>query len=557
MVSWSVQPDCAPSRRLPRLVQVFLDHGVEISTKRLVAAGLGPHINPLVRPTIVYDCTEVEEIILQESEDRLHRKLTHDLKPHKEDLGHLYYVATKIEWAKGCEILFAHGIDLRGSHHIHPRWLLGEAILSGSLSAIQFWLDMRPKLTVHELAEVGTLEDGLHCCSSIHEEEAHDLILRAIICQRKQLQDLLLLHGVKKRCCESKEKLLDAHARCAIDGLTAAGVVVPLFLWPSKRSIYHYDLLGAESIAVDKYFEAGFRDISAADFTCSGEHEITPLIWSATHNRKPMSERIEETQNFLTRGADLFECWPDSSVTAAHWLGWGLGEQASKYDLGDINAQFLENLLAIKTPDSCTCPCSPTGCTPLSCVGKNFDWMRWLAGHYPQYATASQCAKSYNTLMKVLENTSRNVSNRWFNIDLIRAITFSSLGLRHTCCDMSRTTKYGRPNLTLRYSPKQLRRIQEEDHYLVERLEELVPLYASRYDRFQGDLKAFLEKCLYPGLQEVLRNLKKEDSEQYAQGRREAGVIMWAESCPGSDEVRVDNDTDGDSDLKSCSDDDI
>ncbi|KAI4945831.1 hypothetical protein J4E91_007745 [Alternaria rosae] len=107
----------------------------------------------------------------------------------------------------------------------------------------------------------------------------------------------------------------------------------------------------------------------------------------------------------------------------------------------------------------------------------------------------------------------------------IRLFIFSYLEIRHTCCDISRIEHDDYPDYTKqpypRYSPKELRRITNEDAHL-----RLVPELITQHDYFEGKLQDFVIDVLIPIMRRTTRELKEEDKTLYAAGRRELGVVM-------------------------------
>ncbi|CAN9390634.1 unnamed protein product [Alternaria alternata] len=78
-----------------------------------------------------------------------------------------------------------------------------------------------------------------------------------------------------------------------------------------------------------------------------------------------------------------------------------------------------------------------------------------------------------------------------------------------------------------RYSPKEERRIKDEDAPLHEILEELVPMFSTQFDAVGGRLEDFVVDVMIPKMREVARELKVEDAALYGAGRRELGVVMY------------------------------
>ncbi|RYN17691.1 hypothetical protein AA0112_g11930 [Alternaria arborescens] len=113
----------------------------------------------------------------------------------------------------------------------------------------------------------------------------------------------------------------------------------------------------------------------------------------------------------------------------------------------------------------------------------------------------------------------------------IRLFVFSYLELRHTCCAISRIEHDDDPDYNKqpypRYSPKEKRRIKDEDAPLHEILEELVPMFSTQFDAVGGRLEDFVVDVMIPKMREVARELKVEDAALYGAGRKEIGVVMY------------------------------
>ncbi|KAI4616209.1 uncharacterized protein J4E87_008944 [Alternaria ethzedia] len=143
--------------------------------------------------------------------------------------------------------------------------------------------------------------------------------------------------------------------------------------------------------------------------------------------------------------------------------------------------------------------------------------------------------------LQCVAEAAKDAANRWIITNFIRLCIFSWLGIRHTCCDlcqfMGSLIEVAEPDLQRtpqpRYSPDELRRIQEEDAYLARLLEDLVLLFDARYDSHDGDLLSFVDDVLVPEVNIVLERLKQEDEAAHAAGRREMGVIMVDEGENG------------------------
>jgi hypothetical protein len=131
-----------------------------------------------------------------------------------------------------------------------------------------------------------------------------------------------------------------------------------------------------------------------------------------------------------------------------------------------------------------------------------------------------------------IDEAARSLELRHIIHEYIRSFVFSYLELRHTCCDINRIGHWGKEDPDFirqpcpRYSPKEEKRIKNEDAHLLAVLEELVPSLISQYNSFGGNLQNFVIDVLLPTMRETAKTLKEEDKALYAFGRRELGVIM-------------------------------
>jgi len=188
------------------------------------------------------DCDEAVEMILRKCERGL-RSVLDGQNWGSAYAVHLYQISTCIGWAQGCEILF-------GSQYIVSRdgetsfdagmSLLVLATRSCDLSTLDFWLRARERADDSHLAWIGTPEDILWFFYD-HDFDPIWLstVLDALVHQRQQLQALLEIHAIEVQCHGHDDRVLDAHAGCAIDCLEAASIYVPGYLRPSRCSIYY------------------------------------------------------------------------------------------------------------------------------------------------------------------------------------------------------------------------------------------------------------------------------------------------------------------------------
>jgi hypothetical protein len=440
----------------------------------------------------------------------------------------LYRLATIFGRTECCELLLRNRCPVTGQKSIlSDMWagsLLKLSATSRSLSTLQFWLKAMDKATEDEVINIGELGNAMNSVAygpEEHEMAMYMALLESLRSQRTELKAIADSHAIQLDCHTDDGRLLDAHACCMIQRLENDCIHIPFHLRLNAGPIHR--LLGSRYLVNASRFElaylAGFRDLTAADFSCKYNESISVLLNFATN---PMSflEVTRTSQWLFSKGSSLLECWPKSDITVGHCLGWAYGQDCCFLD-DTLKLEIASSMLQAGT-DGCLCACSSSGCVLVSCLIKGFDSNRgimvWGNGEIPWEH------------VDVVSIASQTANSRGLIGDFIRACVFSKLEIRHTCCDIGRIQHRGKPNLskspTPRYQTRELQRIQKEDAYLVDVLEKLVPELDAEYDNFEGNLEDFVYGHLYSRLDNVLKDLKKQDTEMYAQGRRELGVVM-------------------------------
>ncbi|KAI4941460.1 hypothetical protein J4E86_010493 [Alternaria arbusti] len=257
---------------------------------------------------------------------------------------------------------------------------------------------------------------------------------------------------------------------------------------------------------------AGIGDISQENFKCGNETACSPLVYLATQcletmkrNRSEcLSDRDRTVRWLVSRGADLRETWPGTNTTVVHCLAW---QSAELLEVGPAYSDDPPNMKDV-----------------------------WAYEDY-EALVKEDILDECDVFMRILldltlwtDSAARTLGLSRLIHGYIRLFVFSYLEIRHTCCDINRIRHWDDPDYTKRpyprYSPKELRRINEEDAHLRARLEELVPELISQYDSFGGQLQDFVIDVLIPTMRRTAKELKEEDKTLYAAGRREMGVVM-------------------------------
>jgi hypothetical protein len=381
------------------------------------------------------------------------------------------------------------------------------------------------KATEDELTYIGKVGSAVEAIG-YHEQEhvmsVYMTLLENLSCQRTELKAIADSHAIQLDCHADDGRLLDAHAYCAIQRLDDDCIHVPYYLRLNAEPIYK--LLGhywnVDVSHLELAYTTGFHDLTAADFSCNCNEPISATLKLVTcYHAPPQIPKVGPWM--ISKGSSLHECWPNSATTVGHCLGWACG--LFRYPSYDIDKPVLALLMLQTGRDSCLCACSSSGCGFISCLLKGSDSNEYTA----DYLRPGEVGKENLELVSI---ASRKANSRGLISDFIRACAFSNLEIRHTCCDIERIHHWGKPDLskspTPRYQARELQRIQKEDAYLVDILETLVPELDAEYDSFDGDFETFVLEHLYARLDNVLKDLKRQDREKYAQGRRELGVVM-------------------------------
>ena len=537
----------------------------------------------------VLDDSELSEAILSKSDHQL-RGFLHQPKflstLNADTVAEALVTSTIIGWIDGCRILLNANVMayLRNPNLATQdgrQSLLSISTVTNRPDLLSFWLSQREVCDEQQLNLIGHIEDPLSLGwgrSTNPTMDVVQLVSSHIIKQRHEVK-LLMENRDIQHCCESsRTSFPDAHMGCILTALVSEGVDVPTRYWPKRKSLYYMTNMWTFNRlkVLETFEEAGFCDISQKHFECSKETACSPLVYLATDymwdvGPGGLTERDTTVRWFLSRGANLRETWPGTKITAVHCLAWQSAQclqfafnRHPPYSHDPPLMQYCwtyedyEILVKEEILDDCECGCSRSGCNFLSCFGKNLFAEK---GRYPQFPLICERFKNaisardlgnvmwhapdddYDKLRYIVfftrtfldltlwvEKAANTLELSRLINEYIRLFVFSYLEIRHTCCDIDRIQHYDNPDYTRqpypRYSPKDLRRITNEDAHLRARLEQLVPELITRHDSFEGKLQDFVVDVLIPTMRRTAKELKEEDKALYAAGRRELGVIM-------------------------------
>ncbi|CAI9637082.1 unnamed protein product [Alternaria burnsii] len=554
----------------------LLQHGLKISPKSypidyIISWNLLP-FNEF--PDSFIGCSDATVAALLRSEADFSKLVQ---RGHPEDVSkqeegsELYKLVTQMGWVRGCQILVDTGFRYatqvpegwgNGSDDLGYRCLLFKALYSRNQEMVKFWLGKREHATKGYLTDIGNLQSALVWALETSEANMAEILLTNLVEQRSWIQETLELYGVECECAIRSKGLLDTHTTCALRALDEQGFEPLPSFRPTFENIYSVEMiynsifLGVKDPlpTLNSLYDAGFTDIAKVDIKCRWNDPPSPLhiaikcysYYGPWFNS--LSKFFEMVDWFLSKGADLTDCWPRSRITTLHFISAKAATlfnpsvgQAISEGISDNVADLFQHTLI----DDCECSCSTHGCNSITsfCKHADFSDVNVLTHMKPGLVTVSQCSESwverlrkhdarreFTWIVQFVARAAEGVANRWIVTEFIRLCIFSWLEIRHTCCDLNKIliadeSEFPRQPLK-RYLPDDSRRIQEEDAHLVVILEEMVPLFDARYDKHEGDLQSFVDKILLPEVEIMLHRLKQEDEALYADRRRDMGVVM-------------------------------
>jgi hypothetical protein len=512
------------------LGEILVDNGVQFSIGTVFSSTLRSLVNARFGYNFTGISAEPEALlsILGNSVQQLQHALDTDRNHGGYSNLDLYRLATIFGRTECCELLLKNCFSITGPKTIlsDSQNLLVLSARSRTLATLEFWLKAMKKAAEDEVINIGDLEIPMQEAvygKGEYEVAMYMALLENLRCQRTKLKAIADSHAIRLDCHTNDGRLLDAHAYCMIQRLDNNCINIPHHLRLNTEPFYR--LLGksyhiVNTSHLELAYTAGFRDLTAADFSCSHKESISILLDLATDGNSVFGA-LKIWPWMVSKGSSLLECWPNSATTVGHCLGWTYGQIWC--GSADINEPKLVSLMLQTGTDTCRCACSSSGCTFIACLLKGFD-------SSPLNRGSRRLAEVRDDPLAFVLVASQRAKSRGLISDFIRAYAFCKLEIRHTCCDIERIQHNHKPDLskspTPRHQARELQRIQKEDAYLVDILEKLVPELDAEYDNFQGDFTAFALDHLYPRLDNVLKDLKRQDREMYAQGRRELGVVM-------------------------------
>lgn len=358
-----------------------------------------------------------------------------------------------------------------------------------------------------------------------------NIIVGGLIHRRKQLQALTennLPRSVQDQLCIKSQSLLNIHAYEAYKLIAAVSVGLEGLLEHYQWSVFDY--IGVNFDLANRLWSAGFRDVDKID----GDNQT--CLTKAWRNTPPCDlEVFLQKMNWLiSKGANLYH--QNSSGLVLHDIGNNVGSilywmkednlkhSLSKVDsLSESSKTLLRTILSDNTRDGCKCACSPNGCSPMTTL---------LSGLLPRrtdHVTTAKLIHIFAQLLSValfpliLEPELDRALKDHLSIDIIRFITFDSLGISHTCLHGYR-----------KFEPEEIKEIQDEERLLILDLQRLLTEFLDELKMRRSQLPSYITGLWRARMASFLSTSRPHSAKEVTQFL-ELGVIL--DSHETQDEV--------------------
>ena len=275
------------------------------------------------------------------------------------------------------------------------------------------------------------------------------------------------------------------------------------------------------SVAADLFYEAGFLDIEGRDHLSK-----TPLMCSG---------RLQYIQWLLSKGADIHATRNEVDSETSE-----LRSKDAAIHLVVSNTVYLISqsdplpemiyLFADETLDSCSCHCSPYGCSSLKIIlGYSWHWTK-LPG--------LQMMSSIVQFIEKLESTGplNQQISRAFWTDIIRLQTSETLGIKHTCCQAPCNYYDAGALYNTEMDVEETQEINDEQEYMINTLNALViefeKEFRKAFNRSKQTCSSFLKGYWRTRMSEFLEDGILERSNEIAK-LAEGGI--WVQNTAAED----------------------
>jgi hypothetical protein len=323
------------------------------------------------------------------------------------------------------------------------------------------------------------------------------------------------------------EAVLDFHTPQVVRLLQQRGVRIPEALEATESLPSVYEGLRDPSDA-EFFFRLGFRDTGLWLKKYNDKGWGLPMLplpyieWLDSHGVDALVVSIATFGN----GNRLFTAHSTFHAIGRqmHSIGRGLDRTSPEWVQGLHNALLRPDLA-----DGCRCRCSTESCTPLIYL---------IKGIYTHFSTWNYWDIIPRPFCLFLELFGGHLEIQHHRASL-RFLTFSALGIQHTCCD---------PLRRYRHSVDDPEEIEAEHAYELELLETLLEEFESEVigilqdpDRGLDDLVDFWERTWLGRVLELQQHLDRNDVSDDERQRGEEIGVVWDQPSPPEPPKRSSN----------------
>jgi hypothetical protein len=359
-------------------------------------------------------------MILQQNENHferaVHKAKLSDLE-RQSPVNGLSLIHFAVTWPFGLRTLIQKGVNINPEDHRHQR-PIHLAVTIGSFESVEHLVNADCALST-TVSDKSLLELAMLLKPVCLKQSIVCVLMSAFANRHMRLLDMamdLLPRSVLSKVDMNTSHVSERIAPNLIELLESRGMCVPEALELDGRSFYEQSWFkwpkpdNLTPDIADVIWDAGFKDINTPD-----QSGIVPLLKScAKHNFGMVAW-------FAEKGVPLSSHHRDAPLTALHIyaLGFALAEDRP------ANEQYMAHIqeeLGIPY-DTCTCLCSPNGCSPVKFLERRFSW-ECNDGIRPE--------KILQQWFGVLKPKMETVQQ--YIYELSRLVLFSFIGGQHTCC---------------------------------------------------------------------------------------------------------------------------
>lgn len=350
-------------------------------------------------------------------------------------------------------------------------WVQGSRLLLGAIAdvsaeylsdVVECALGLKNVESLRVLLEAGcTFPKSLHYGISLQAYRTCMETLRSRrILLRQMAYESLPKDTIRELQLDDTE-VVDAKAAQVGDALQSLGIPIRKSIQStfkhSEGTVYHDPCLTVER--AEAAYQTGFRE-----FDCSNSSGETPVM---------CTQDFELLVWFVEKGARLLYTPKRNGPPA---LFHALDRISKLGKLNDMNIPPSISSCAIgsikegfQRRDRCSCACSPSGCTAIGIILRH-------AHESPEIGPRLQFLERVASRLALsFEHTP---GSPWPVADIIRSLTFTQLGLSHTCC---RAKQEPRSCILEAVPAEDALEIRTEERELIEELDVLVSEFLIKF----------------------------------------------------------------------------